>query len=318
MSEFKPLIEVWRGGILESTHFGAIAVVGTDGQLTDFIGDIDCSSFPRSAAKLMQATAMVKAGLDLAPNQLALVAASHSGGDAHVDVLNEILQKQNFTFADLKCTPFLPLGSRERKLYAGPPASERSDCSGKHSGFLSTTRINGWDLETYLDPNHPLQIAIQKEIELQTSTPIRQITTDGCGAPLYSSSLHGLAVAFNRAVQAGPESAERKVADAMRAYPELVGGTGREVTEAMKSMSGLLCKDGADGVFAMAHPDHGAVAFKISDGGVRGVNLLIREILTRWGVKQFSADLRDFPVQGGGKPVGENRASRGLANLQLV
>jgi L-asparaginase II len=317
VSDFKPLIEVWRGDILESTHFGAIAVVGTDGELVDFIGDIDCASYPRSAAKLMQATAMVKAGLDLAPNQLALVAASHSGGDTHVQVLNQILQQHGFTSTDLKCTPFLPLGSKERKMYSGAPSSDRSDCSGKHSGFLVTTKINEWDLETYLEPSHPLQNAIKKEIELQTSTPVKHTTVDGCGAPLYSSSLHGLAVAFNRAVQAVPESAERQVADAMRAYPELVGGSGREVTEAMKSLPGLLCKDGADGVFAMAHPDHGAVAFKISDGGVRGVNLLIREILTRWGVQEFSSELRDFPVIGGGKSVGKNRPSAALANLKL-
>lgn len=317
MSEFKPLIEVWRGGILESTHFGAIAVVGIDGELVDFIGDIDCASYPRSAAKLMQATAMVKAGLDLAPDQLALVAASHSGGDAHVEVLRGILQIQGFTTGDLICTPFLPLGSTERKMYAGPPIPERSDCSGKHSGFLSTTKINGWDLETYLDPNHPLQIAIKNEIELQTSMPVKHVTVDGCGAPLYSSSLHGLAVAFNRAVQASPEMPERQVADAMRSYPELVGGLGREVTEAMNSLPGLLCKDGADGVFAMAHPDHGAVAFKISDGGARGVNLLIRQILAGWGVVKFSPALRDFPVIGGGKLVGENRPSASLANLKI-
>lgn len=317
MSEFKPLIEIWRGEILESTHFGAIAVVGTDGELVDFIGDIDCASYPRSAAKLMQATAMVKAGLDLSPNQLALVAASHSGGDSHVQVLNQILQLHGFSSTDLKCTPFLPLGSKERKMYSGVPSSDRSDCSGKHSGFLVTSKINGWDLETYLEPSHPLQIAIKKEIELQTSMTVKHTTVDGCGAPLFSSSLHGLALAFNRAVNASAETAEGKVADAMRAFPELVGGTGREVTEAMKSLPGLLCKDGADGVFAMSHPDHGAVAFKISDGGVRGVNLMIREVLNRWGVKEFSSELRDFPVIGGGKSVGENRPSAALASLKI-
>lgn len=315
MSIFEPLVEIWRGGLLESVHFGAVAVVSPNGELKAAFGDIDRQCYPRSAAKLMQATAMVKAGLDLSPRELALVAASHSGGDVHVGVLRDILQKYGLSAADLKCTPFLPLGSLERRAYVaagGEVSSERSDCSGKHAGFLATCKINDWDLDGYLDPNHPLQIAIQTEIATATKTPARTVTVDGCGAPLYSSSLHGLAIAFQSAVSAEVGEPARLVADAMRAHPELVGGPGREPTVAMQHLPGLLAKDGADGVFAMAHPDFGAIAFKISDGSPRGVNAMVRHYLKAWATNSEIAGLRDFPVLGGGKSVGEIRVNASL------
>ena len=315
MSIFEPLVEIWRGGILESVHFGAVAVVAPDGELKAAYGDVDRQSFPRSAAKLMQATAMVKAGLELEPAQLALVAASHSGGDVHVEVLRQILQKYGLSPEALQCTPFLPLGSAERRAYVatgGAVSSERSDCSGKHAGFLATCKINNWDLGTYMEPDHPLQVAIQTEIANATKTPARTVTKDGCGAPLYSSSLHGLALAFQTAVTAPVGDPARQVADAMRAFPELVAGPGREPTVAMQHLRGVLAKDGADGVFVMAHPEIGAVAFKIADGSPRGVNALVRHYLKAWSQNGEISGLRDFPVLGGGMPVGEIRVNANL------
>lgn len=315
MSIFEPLVEVWRGGLLESVHHGAVAVLDSNGELKTAFGDIDRQSFPRSAAKLMQATAMVKAGLELPADELALVAASHSGGDVHVQKLQQIFQRFDLDIELLQCTAFLPIGSAERRAYlatGGGPDRKRSDCSGKHAGFLATCKINDWDLNSYLDPNHPLQIAIQTEIANATKTPARTVTVDGCGAPLYSSSLHGLALAFHRAVVAEAGTPARQVADAMRAFPELVAGPDREPTIAMQFLPGVLAKDGADGVFAMAHPQHGAVAFKISDGGVRGVNALVRHYLKAWSQQSDVPGLRDFPVLGGGKPVGEIRVNAAL------
>ena len=315
MSIFEPVVEVWRGGLLESVHHGAVAVLDANGELQNAIGDIDRQSFPRSAAKLMQATAMVKAGLELPADELALVAASHSGGDMHVQKLQQILQRFGLATDLLQCTAFLPTGAAERRAYVaagGVADRQRSDCSGKHAGFLATCKINDWDLSTYLDPNHPLQIAIQTEIANATNTPARTVTVDGCGAPLYSSSLHGLALAFHRAVVAESDSPARRVADAMRAFPELVAGPDREPTIAMQFLPGVLAKDGADGVFVMAHPQHGAVAFKVADGGLRGVNALVRHFLKVWSQQTEIAGLKDFPVLGGGKPVGEIKVNAAL------
>lgn len=316
---FQPLIEVVRGDLLESVHFGAVAVVDSDLELVAIIGDVDRSMYPRSAAKLLQASAMLQQGLEVTSEQLALVASSHSGGDTHVKIAAEILQRYGLDFSHLQCTPFAPSGAAERLAYrkaGGTIAAERSDCSGKHAGMLATCVINGWDTSTYLDANHPLQLAIRSEIEAVTQMRISHTTVDGCGAPLFSSSLHGFAVAFAKAVTQ-IDSPLQQVADAMRKHPEVVGGPAREVTEVMRSMPGLLAKDGADGVFVMAHRDHGAVAFKIADGGFRGLNALARFVLGRWGVTEIVPEMREFRIEGAGRVVGEIRPSRNLLQINF-
>lgn len=312
-------VELIRGDISESVHSGMMVMLAPDGSVAGHAGDITSAMFPRSTSKLMQAAAMVRLGLNLEPRLLALVASSHSGGDMHEAGAREILEKYGVPFSALRCTPFMPLGYAEKIAYrnaGGEPASIRSDCSGKHAGFLATCMINGWDLETYLEPTHPLQVAISNELSLLSGDPVTHTTVDGCGAPLLAITLTGLAQAFRAGVVSDPSEPVRKVADAMRAFPEMVGGVGREVTVAMQSLPGLLAKDGAECVIAMALSDGRACAFKIADGGQRAVGVTTKAILEVWGADaDVLSHMRIDQVLGGGKPVGQLQATQLVLDL---
>lgn len=300
-----PLVEVWRGELLESMHFGSLVELSPDDSMVRSAGDVETAMFPRSASKLMQAAGCVELGLDIEPRLLALVAASHSGGDVHVAGVEELLAGFGLSAVNLHNPPGLPIGKPERKAYlmsGGTRASLRGDCSGKHAGFLATCVINGWTTADYLSPTHPLQIALRRQVESATGEAVQYDSVDGCGAPLWSTTLHGLARAYGNAVKAPEGSALRRVADAMRAFPELVGGPGRAATVAMQSAPGLLAKDGAEAVFAMARADGAAAAFKIADGGARALPPLVADQLRRWGAD--GSQLQVEPVLGGGAPVG--------------
>jgi L-asparaginase II len=167
---------------------------------------------------------------------------------------------------------------------------------------------NGWPLAGYAEPDHPVQIAIRAEVEDLAGQPVTAVAVDGCGAPLFGLSLAGLAGAFARLVASAPGSPERSVADAMRAHPDLVGGTGRDVTVLMAGAPGVLAKDGAEGVFAAATADGAAVAVKVADGTGRARTPLLVGALRRAGVHAAVLDeLAEAPILGGGHPVGSIR-----------
>ena len=316
MSRYVPLIEVVRGTVDESQHSGAVALLSADGKLAGSLGAVDVAMYPRSTVKLVQAAAMVELGLSLEPRHLALVASSHSGGDVHVQGVEEIFAKFNIPTSLLKCTPLLPLGGAEKEAYlktGGGPQSLRADCSGKHAGFLATCVINGWSTDDYLSPEHPLQVAIKSAIEKASGDTASNTTLDGCGAPLWTITLAGLARIYHRAVTE-TDSALRSVADAMRAFPEMVGGPNREATIAMQSVPGVVAKDGADGVFVAGRADGVAVAFKIGDGGRRGLTAATEAVLKAWGATDLSG-LPLTPPQGAGRTVGELRPSAELLAL---
>lgn len=319
MNRHEPLVELVRGDLVESIHYGTIAVLAPGDELVGSLGDAAAQMYPRSASKLLQAAAMVELGLDLPLNQLALVASSHSGGEPHVEGVSAILNSYGLAESALQCTAGMPIGSAERKAYqqtGGTPTALRSDCSGKHAGFLATCLLQNWPIDNYLDAAHPLQQAMAAAVERWTGEPIRHTTADGCGAPLFSTTTRGLARAFQQAVTAPAGSPLRQVADAMRAYPELVGGPGREPTAAMQLLPGVLAKDGADGVLALANADGRAIAFKISDGSKRALAPVAIAALRGWGAS--AAALADFPlsqVLGGGKPVGYLRPSQQLTDM---
>jgi L-asparaginase II len=179
------------------------------------------------------------------------------------------------------------------------------NCSGKHAGMLATCVVNDWPLDSYLDPKHPLQIAIAEAVADLAGEPIAMTGVDGCGAPVFGFSLTGLARSFQRLVEAAPGSPERRVADEMRAHPELVAGTGADDTVLMRQMPGLLAKGGAESVVAVAVPGVGAVALKIADGGMRARTPVLLSALRKLGLEPPQmAEL----ILGGGEPVGEVRA----------
>jgi L-asparaginase II len=306
--------EVWRSGFLESVHRGAVVVLDADGDVLFSAGDVRRPILPRSSNKPVQASAVLAAGwVPRSSEELAIAAASHSGEDAHRELVAGMLKAAGLEPDDLGCPPALPLHEPTRAawLSAGrPPERVAMNCSGKHTGMLSACVAAGWPTEGYLDPEHPLQQAIATRLAAAAAEPVGAVVVDGCGAPQHALSLTGLARGVLGLVCAPEGSPERAVADAMRAHPWLVAGTGREDTGLMSAVDGLLVKGGADGVHVAALPDGGAVALKLDDGGDRARTPVLTAGLRRLGVPaEPLAPWLLTPVSGGGNTVGEVRAA---------
>ncbi len=301
---------------MESTHTGALLAVRADGSVALSLGDVDRPWYPRSANKPLQAVGLLDAGWQPASEQqVALACASHSGEEQHLAVVREVLAPLGEDA--LGCPPQLPLDeAAAHALLAagGGPTRLHMNCSGKHAAMLATCRARGWPTEGYLDPAAPVQAAVQAALERLAGEPVRAVAVDGCGAPQHALTLPGLARAFAALATAGPGTSERRVAEAVRAHPELVGGTGRDVTRLVRAVPGLVVKDGAEGVYAAALPDGSALALKVADGAKRAAQVAVVAGLVALGVDADAvADLAVQPVLGGGRPVGEVRAAGALA-----
>lgn len=306
-----PLARVVRGDLIESVHTGHLVVLAPDGSVRLALGDLGAVIWARSSLKPLQGTAMVRAGLDLDRAALALACASHSGEAVHLAGVRAILAGAGLAEGDLQNTPDVPLGLAAAfawQLAGGGETPLTQNCSGKHAAMLATCVAAGWRTADYLAPDHPLQRAVRAEIERLTGVPVAYATVDGCGAPLFSTTLIGLARAFGRIAAAPgrePGAPEARVASAMSAHPELIGGTGRDVTRAMAAVPGLVAKDGADGVYAAGLPDGGALAFKVLDGGERPSPVLLAAALAVAGVDDDEIRaLGRTSVLGHGRPVG--------------
>lgn len=260
---------------------------------------------------------MLEAGLgDLLaaePDLLAIAASSHSGEPAHVAAVARLLERAGLQGTDLDNTPGWPLddtAARELLRAGGGPDRPHQNCSGKHAAMLATCVVAGWPTAGYLASAHPLQLALRASVARISGEPVEVVGVDGCGAPLFAISLTGLARAYARLVTAEPGSSARLVADAMRAHPFLVGGTGRAVTELMAAVGGCLAKDGAEGVFAAALADGSTVAVKIDDGAARAAVPLAVAGLRRLGVSGEPIErLATTGVYGHGRLVGEVRVT---------
>jgi L-asparaginase II len=310
-----PLVEAVRSGVVECVHHGSAIVLGPDGRPTLAVGSTDTPIFPRSSNKPLQASGMLRAGLDVDGADLAIGAASHNGEPAHVEQARSLLRRAGLGADALLCPPALPanVAARDEVLRAGRgPERIYMNCSGKHSAMLLTCVQAGWPTEDYVNPDHPLQQAIRATVEEFAGEKVAGIGVDGCGAPIFALTLAGLARAFAQVVTAPVGSPERRVADAMRAHPFLVGGTGREDTLLMQAVPGLLIKGGAAGVHAAALPDGSALAFKIDDGTAAARVPLLIELLSRLGVRPDQlAGAPSEPVFGGGRVVGGFRMRAG-------
>ena len=276
--------------------------------------------FPRSSNKPFQAAAMLRCGLKLDGELLALASASHSGEDFHVAGVRAILAAAGLTEDALQCPPAYPLDEEAHRamVVAGAEADRvHMNCSGKHAAMLATCVAAGWPTESYRDPEHPLQRAIRDRLGALAGEPVAAAGVDGCGAPLLAISVSGLARAFRAVVLAEPGTAERAVADAMRAYPAWTSGTTRPERALMAAVPGLLVKSGAEGVEGFALADGSAGAFKTDDGAARGRVPVTVSLLRRLGAGAVPgadldvlASLSASPVFGGGQVVGEIRATR--------
>ncbi len=193
------LVEVIRSGMVESRHRGRVAALAADGTVALERGDVTEPIYGRSANKPLQATAMVEVGLDLPPELLALVCASHSGEPAHLEGVRRILASAGLVEDALANTPDLPLcveSAHDVIRAGGTKESIFQNCSGKHAGMLATCVINGWPLDGYLDFDHPLQRHITATMAGLGGRPVAHIGVDGCGAPAHAAPLLDLARAF--------------------------------------------------------------------------------------------------------------------------
>lgn len=303
---------VTRSGVVESRHLGHAALVDPDGHVVAAVGDPTTTFYPRSSLKPWQAAAIRRAGahLDGTPlggAALAITAGSHAATTAHADLVTTMLDGAGLDLAALRCPTALPGddAARAEVLRAGGgPTRLAYNCSGKHAGMLLACVANDWPVDTYLAPDHPLQVAIRADLEQAVGAPVAHVAVDGCGAPLYAVPLDGLArtaAAFTR----GDEH-QRAVAEAMRAHAWAVAGPGREDMIAMTHLDGVVSKTGADGVQVLMTTDGWGVVVKVLDGAHRAAMTAALALLDRVpGIDTSAAAAagREL-VLGHGRPVG--------------
>src|SRR5215217_2526957 len=305
------LVEVVRNGFVESVHRGRVAITNPDGSLASSVGADFAPMYPRSANKPLQAVGMLRAGLDLDGELLALVCASHSGEAFHLEGVRRILALSGLDESALQMPAEWPLDqqAREDAIRDGVAKSPLAmNCSGKHAGMIRTTVLNGGgDIAHYRDPDHPTQLAVVQAIDDLAQEQATNLAIDGCGAPLYAISLYGLARAFGRIASAS-DGAEHRVATAIRSHPEYVSGTRRDELELHHAIPGLMGKAGAESVYAVGLADGRGVAIKISDGNPRARPVAMAGVLKQLGFDHETLDAHTSgPVLGGGERVGEIR-----------
>ncbi|MEU3753370.1 asparaginase [Streptomyces olivoreticuli] len=307
------LAEVVRSGFVEGHHRGSLVVLAADGSVELALGDTSAPVYPRSANKPMQAAAVLRAGLELSGERLALTAASHSGETFHRELVRTMLSEFEIPEDALQTPPDLPLDPVEAEAYLAAGLGRdpvTMNCSGKHTAMIAACAVNGWDIDSYLAADHPLQRLALQVVEETSGESVAHVGTDGCGAPLMAISLTGLARAFRTFVLAEPGTPERRVADAMRAHPEYVAGTRRADTWLMREVPGALSKMGAEAVQAVALPDGRSLAFKIDDGALRATGPVLARALSLLDVNVPAvARMAEAPLLGGGRQVGEIRAT---------
>ncbi len=301
-----PIAVATRSGLEESMHHGAGLAIGSDRAVLATVGDRDLIVYPRSCLKPLQAHAMVGLGLELSDEQLAVACASHDGSAVHLDAVCSLLTRYGLDESDLGNTPARPsdAAARAAARAAGiAPSSLQQNCSGKHAAMLATCRVNGWSINDYLDPAHPLQIGINAGIE-SLGAVVHHVGTDGCGAPTHAMTLRDLAVAF-----AGVAAPGSPIARAMTRHPVMVGGPTRDVTLWMQAVPTLVAKEGAAGVMAAGLADGRAIAFKVADGSNPARQAVVAEALRAAGVDvdemaAVTVEQVAVPVLGHGRPVG--------------
>lgn len=299
MTEPVLMVETWRGTLPESRHRGHAVVCDAAGGIVAAWGDPEAVIFPRSSCKMLQALPLVESGAaeGLSSERLALACASHNGAEMHVSRVGRWLADIGMGEPDLRCGPQVPDDAPERhRLRAAheAPCQLHNNCSGKHAGFLTLNRHLGGGSE-YVEIDHPVQKAVRAAFEEMTDAPSPGWGIDGCSAPNFATTVHGLAFAMAR--MADPRSlgrargdAARRLVAAMVAHPELVAGEGRACTELMEAMDGAVAvKTGAEAVFVAILPARGlGVALKIEDGSTRASECAIAALLVRLG--QVEAD----------------------------
>lgn len=329
------LVEVTRGGMVECTHRGIAAVTDSDGKIVHSWGDVSRLTFARSAIKPLQALPVFESGaadaFGLANHEVSLCCASHSGEPMHVDTVVAWLERLGLGVDDLECGPQLPVRevSAHALIKAGiEPTKAHNNCSGKHSGMLTTAVHLGEPTKGYSSDDHPVQKRLRALIEEMSGDDLSGVPTgyDGCGIPIFGVSIKGLATAMARFADPSNQSTERQAAikrivECCAEHPLMIAGTGR-FNSAVLTETGTKCllKGGAEGVYMAALPDLGlGVALKIDDGSSRGSERAMGAILKKLGIidEAMEATLADqlkAPVRNwAGRLVGEVRPAGSAA-----
>ena len=311
-----PLAHVMRGDTIEGIHYGSVVVLSVDGKVEFQAGDIETAFYPSSALKPVQAVGMLRAGLSLQGELLALATASHSGEERHLTGVRRILTNSGLSAADLRNPPDWPCDPAVREAWCRRglgPYRLAHNCSGKHAAMLKTAQAQGWPLDDYLNSEHPLQQSIARTVEDLAGEKIARVTAGGCGAPLFAISLRGLTQAVGRIAAAASGTVESRVADAIREHPEMASGSWRDVARLMRAVPGLLAKDGFEGVQVAALPDGRAVGVKIADGADRARMPVTAATLAMCGVDRDTlAEFASTPVLSGVTAVGRVVATGAL------
>lgn len=352
----QPLVNVYRGDRVESTHSGSIAIVDSLGRLVAYAGDPHHATFIRSAAKPFQAVPLVESGgleeFAIAPEELALICASHGGEPLHVTTAAAILRKGDYDEADLRCgihVPYDEKAANDLRLSGEAPSPLHNNCSGKHGGMLLASRYFERAGLDYSDAHHPLQQRAREVVGDFAGLAGEVIPTaiDGCGVPSYYLSLHRAAYAYARLVATAEGTAgaleefapaAAAIVQAMTERPHYVAGNWSITTPLMESYpQELLAKEGAEGFYAIALKSSLAaqlseqldltpnsalgVAIKIADGSMgRGRDPVIVRILRLLGLESENKSRLDVfaepPVRNnGGAVVGAVRAEFSLVHL---
>ncbi len=291
------LVEVVRGGRVESRHCGAVAVVDADGRRLLALGDIDRPVFPRSAIKALQALLLVETGaadrFGFGAEELALACASHGGEEGHVATVTRMLARAGLDVSALKCGTHWPSHQASAQVLArmgGTAGPLHNNCSGKHAGFLCAACALDADRGSYVEPAHPVQREVKAVLEnlsgMKISDGDRAI--DGCSVPTWAVPLSAIARAYARfGTGVGLAPARAKAARRLRAActekPWHVGGTGRFCTEVMTTFGArVLVKSGAEGMCCAALPEQGlGIALKCDDGARRAAEVMMAATLAR-------------------------------------
>jgi len=308
-SEYAPLVEVTRGDIVESTHFGAFAAAFPDGRLLAYAGDPGLVTYPRSSMKPLQALPFMERGgaetFGFNGQEIAIMCASHAGTDQHFQVLEGMHKKIGISESDLACGVHWPSDAETRiamKIAGREPTPFRHNCSGKQTGMLAYARMRKLETKAYLDPQHPVQVSIRETLaEMVEMKPDEMpLGTDGCSAPVYGIPLRNMALgvaklADPRRLVENRADACRTITAAMMAYPLMVAGPGKFDTRLMTAAAGkVFSKGGAEGyqivgvmpgVIRKDSPGLG-IAIKISDGdpGGRARSAVVLKMLHDLGV----------------------------------
>lgn len=312
-----PLVHKLRGEIVEGVHYGSVLVLSPDGRITFQAGDIDAAFYPCSALKPIQAVAMLRAGLPLDGELLALSAASHPGEPGHIRGVRQILATGGLSERDLANTaslPYDPMTRLEWIARGDGPSRVAQTCSGKHAAMLLTSRMAGWATAGYLERQHPLQRMVADTIGGLAAQPTVAVAAGRCGAPQFAMSLLGLTRAFARIASAPRFSEEGRLASAMRHHTDMASGSRPDIAQLMLAVPGLLAKESHEAVQVVALPDGRAVGVKIADSSERARLLLTATALALCGacpepLAEFTAAL----ALGNSRTVGRLRVTGKLA-----